>query len=101
MLGRRLSTAAALALAVIGGALFAQPVSADPFGPIWNRPSGHWQHRPSHGWYGPRHHSWHRAPGFYFGYRAVPRCWTEVRTVRVKTRHHGWVWRDRLVRYCR
>ncbi|TBW36292.1 hypothetical protein EYW49_14400 [Siculibacillus lacustris] len=80
-----LSAAAAVLLAVVGTALLAAPASAQPY----------WRHHHHHyGWGGPMVGS-----GLWL-YAPRPRCWTEVRTVRVHTRH-GWVLRDRAVRYCR
>lgn len=96
MFGRRFSAVAVIALALLGGTLAAAPASAGgPLGPVWNDGSGGW-HRP----YRHDHHGWRHGPRTW-GWYGARRCWTEVRTIRIHTRHHGWVWRDRLVRHCR
>lgn len=74
-----IALAAVIATAVFGVLTAVSPAEAQ-----------HWRHR--------HHH--HPGPGYYFSYRTAPECWTELRTVRVHTRH-GWRLRERPVRICR
>ena len=80
---------AVLTLAAVAGfGLTAGLVTAEPAA------AQHWRHRP------PHHHFW---PGFFIAPPIVVhrrRCWTEYRTVQVRTRH-GWRWVERPTRVCR
>jgi hypothetical protein len=87
-MSRRATNAiAALLLAITGAVLFTAPTEARPY------------HHHHHGWYGP---GWYGAGpyGPHRVHRWYPRCWTEWRSVRIRT-EYGVVWRERPVRRCR